>query len=145
MVGWVSDSGANTIDEPAHVMISTLDPSYRDDAGLEMVFHEASHLLIDTRTEGLSEAIGRANGDRMLPRRDLWHTVLFYTVGQVTRERLASAGEGGYRPYLYEQGLIDRGWAPYREPLETHWQAYLEGKIDLPTAAERLVQAIHAR
>jgi hypothetical protein len=28
---------------------------------------------------------------------------------------------------------------------ETHWQLYIDGKIDLGTAVERLVEAIHQR
>ncbi|HXV60593.1 MAG TPA: hypothetical protein VEK15_07865 [Vicinamibacteria bacterium] len=144
LVAWVSPSGANTIDLPAHVMISSVDPGYRDDAGLEMIFHESSHLLIGPRYGRVAEEIARANGDRMLPRRDLWHTILFYTAGQATKERLAETGTPGYVPYLYAQGLIERGWRVYREPLETHWQSYMDGTIDLATAADRLVGAIHA-
>jgi hypothetical protein len=143
VVGWVSRAGANTIDEPAHVMMSSVDDAYRGDAALEMVFHESSHLLIDASYGPVSEEIWRVNAGRMLPRRDLWHTVLFYTVGQATKERLAEAGQPGYVPYLYAQGLIERGWRPYREPLETHWQLYMDGEIELRTAVERMVEAIH--
>lgn len=144
VVAWVSPSGANTIDVPAHVMISSVDEGYRDDAGLEMIFHESSHLLIGPRYGRVAEEIARANGDRMLPRRDLWHAILFYTAGQATKERLADTGTRGYVPYLYAQGLIERGWRVYREPLETHWQSYMDGAVDLPTAADRLIGAIHA-
>lgn len=143
VVSWVSP-GANTIDEPAHVMISSRDEGYRDDAGLEMTFHESSHLLIDARYGKVAQEIARANGDRLLPRRDLWHAILFFTVGQVTKARLSTTGTRGYVPYLYAQGLIERGWSVYREPLETHWQSYIEGEIDLKTAADRLIEAIHA-
>lgn len=144
MTGWVSPSGANTTDVPAHVMISSLDPDYEAEAGLEMTFHEASHLIIDIDKGPVAEELWRANGDRMLPRRDLWHTILFYTVGRATEERLKATGAERYVPYLYAQGLIERGWRVYRETLERDWQAHMDGEIDLATAMDRMMASIHA-
>lgn len=144
LVTWTSPSGANTIAQPAHIMLSATNEGYRERAGLEMLFHEASHLLIGSNYGPVAKAIWRENEDRMLPRRNLWHALLFYTVGVTTRDLLSKVGDPGYEPYMYKQGLMESAWPFYREPLETHWQAYLDGQADLASAVSQMIEAIHS-
>lgn len=141
VVATVSWSGANSILRyPAggHLLIST---DYEGPAALEVVFHEASHLLMDGKDPvraALEQAAAEA-GVR-LPG-DLWHVVLFYTTGEAVRKILADGGEQDYKPMLY--GIFDRGaWVEYRKPLETAWQPYLEGKRPLEKSCAALIQAI---
>jgi hypothetical protein len=54
---------------------------------------------------------------------DLWHVVLFYIAGEVTRQELAKVGVE-YKPYLYAIGLFDRAWPRFRSPVETSVQPY---------------------
>ena len=51
--------------------------------------------------------------------------VIFYTAGEIVRQRL---GPG------YKQGLYSRGWQKLEVALRRHWQAWLDGAMDLPTA-----------
>jgi len=72
---------------------------------------------------------------------DLWHVVLFYTTGDTVRRVLADAGTPDYRPMVY--GIHERGaWTEFREPIETTWLPYVEGKRDLPRAAKALLETL---
>ena len=116
-----------------------LDRRNPDAAALfESVWHEATHLL-----EGLggvvrtaSQRAAEARGVELAPR-DLWHVVLFYTCGEVMRE----LGIGGpdYRPYAERNGLYQGRWAPPRDPIATHWSAYMRGEITMTEAIDRIV------
>ena len=44
-------------------------------------------------------------------------------------------------PYAVKNGLYERAWQGVPEILEADWKPYLEGKVDLPTAVRRLVDA----
>ncbi|HVH14069.1 MAG TPA: hypothetical protein VM759_13505, partial [Longimicrobium sp.] len=44
-------------------------------------------------------------------------------------------------PYMYSNGLFERGWGAYRAPLEQHWQAYFDGRSSLGDASASLLQA----
>jgi hypothetical protein len=138
--------GAYTSDDPLHVTISSADPRNAGESGFEILFHEASHGL----TRHVEEAIARECRARNKPiPRDLWHAVLFYTTGEVVRRMFAeqaakegSHAAGGYTPYAYREGLYARAWPRFQPLLETHWQAYLDGKIDFDRAIARIVNAL---
>jgi hypothetical protein len=142
VVETVDWSGANTIIRSptgGHTLIST---SNQGLTALEVVFHEASHLLMD-RGDPLQKALAEAAKEHgvALPR-DLWHLVLFYTTGETVRQALGQAGEPGYTPMLVEIFSRSKAWARYREALESTWPAYLDGKRTLSEAAGDLIQAL---
>jgi hypothetical protein len=146
VVTFASATGASTIVEPHHINISAADSSYRGDAALEMVFHEASHTIIGSKRDVIrrllsdSAAIGTSQ-----PPRDLGHVLLFYTTGRVTQQRLAETGTPGYEPYMYSEGVFDRAWPDLRAPVERHWQPYLEGKTPLVAALRAISAAVPRR
>ena len=139
IVETVNWSGANSIlRDPAggHLLIST---SYQGPAALEIVFHEASHLLMG-RGDPLRQALNSAAStvDYRLPG-DLWHVVLFYTTGEAVRRILDDREK--YTPIVYE--IFERGtWDEYRQALESTWKPYLEGKRDLSEAAASLIEVL---
>lgn len=141
VVETVNWSGANSIfRRPAggHLLISN---SYQGPAALEIVFHEASHLLMD-RNDPLRQALDSAAStvDFRLPG-DLWHVVLFYTTGETVRRILDDGGKPGYTPMVY--GIFDTGtWASYRKALESAWRPYVNGERDLPEAAAGLIEEL---
>jgi hypothetical protein len=45
-------------------------------------------------------------------------------------------------PYLYATGLFDRAWPQFRAPVETHVQAFIDGKITLEQMAANLAAAV---
>jgi hypothetical protein len=71
---------------------------------------------------------------------DFWHAMLFYTTGTAVKARLAETGIA-YEPYVYTQGLFERSWPWFREPLERWWQPYLDGRAPLTESLSRLVAA----
>jgi hypothetical protein len=100
---------------PDWIVISTSDPNNQGWAQAEIMFHETSHLLIHPVEQALYAA-GR-DLDAEVPG-VLWHLVLFYTAGDLTKQALAARGVE-YEPYLYKTGLFDRAWPMYRAAIET--------------------------
>jgi hypothetical protein len=142
IVETVNWSGANSAWSTAgdgHLLMST---SYQGNNALEIVFHEASHILMD-RSAPLRQALDSAPraADAQVPG-DLWHLVLFYTTGHTVRRVLEEAGQPGYATILSE--ILDRGgpWTPYREPLERTWRPYIDGERTLAEAAASLMAAL---
>ena len=141
VVAVVNWAGANSIlRQPVggHLLISH---ATEEAAALETVFHEASHLLMghDAPVRLALEGAAKTGGVELPD--DLWHVVLFYTTGESVRRVLADAGTPDYRPMVY--GIHDRGgWTELREPIETAWLPYVEGKRDLPRAAKALVETL---
>jgi hypothetical protein len=117
-----------------HITISSSDPSYRGYAGLEMVFHEASHEF----DSGLIEPVTRIAAEQKIAvPPQLWHAVLFYTAGEVTRRELNANGIdytlfGGVGLYdnLCGAGCL----AKIRE----HWTPHLDGTRSIPEALSGL-------
>jgi hypothetical protein len=128
--------GAFATDNPLHVMISSTDASYRGYRALEMVFHEASH--------GLSNLFGwigqSASAQKVNVPPQLWHAVLFYTAGELTRRELEARGIG-YRPYANAAFYTNMCGAGCRDKIAEHWTRHLDGKRSIPDALSALVAA----
>lgn len=143
VVETVDWSGANSIFRElggGHALISNAN---QGPAAFEVVFHEASHLLMG-RADPLRQALESAAGAAgyRLPG-DLWHVVLFYTTGEAVRRVLDEGGASAYTPMLY--AIFDRGtWVGYRKALESAWRPYVEGARALDAAAAGLVEALRA-
>ncbi|MDH3523412.1 MAG: hypothetical protein OES32_07470 [Acidobacteriota bacterium] len=141
VVETVSWRGANSVilyPAGGHILISS---SYEGQAALEIVFHEASHLLMD-RGDPVQRALAEAASALGMPRPDdLWHVVLFYTTGETVRRVLEEAGDPEYTPMIYS--IFERSsWVRYRDALEGTWPAYLKGERTLPEAAAELMAAV---
>ena len=109
----------------------------RDWTGVEVVFHEYSHILV----KPIQKALDKALGDRSRQHRDLWHVVQFYLTGSVMQEVLKARGID-YSPYLYSTGLFDRAWPQYRQTIETNWKPYVAGKVSLDEAIAGTVRTL---
>jgi len=141
VVETVNWAGANSILRgPAggHLLIST---EYQGPAALEVVFHEASHILMDVG-DPVRKALAKAARAAEFPLPDdLWHVVLFYTTGEAVRRTLDEGGERGYTPMLY--AMYDRGtWGNYRASLERSWRPYLDGQRTLHEASTGLIETL---
>lgn len=137
--GW--QFGAYTVGEGehAHTVVTSIEPGYQGFAALEMLMHEPSHAIVG---DGSKEAIGadlvRVSRElKIRPYANLWHAILFYTSGELTRRALAKRGVSNYHPVILD--MYQRGFAGYRKSLETHWQAYLDGKISREEAIKQIV------
>jgi hypothetical protein len=132
-----SQGAYTSINPRPHIVVASGDSSYDGWFGTEMLFHEASHGLIFDMRRAVDAAAKAANKDP----RDLWHVVLFYVAGEVTRQQLAKIGVD-YRPYLYATGLFDRAWPALREPVERHVRPFVDGQITLGQMAAELAKTL---
>jgi hypothetical protein len=133
--------GASAIGEPPYsgshaplITVSSEDRGYAGEPGLETIFHEASHLLVDRVQSSLEASAKRQR--RTLPR-GLWHLVLFYTAGHVAKERLGP----GYVPHAErpEHPIFEGPTAEILVVLVRAWQPYLDGRTTLDSAIDAVV------
>jgi hypothetical protein len=137
--GW--EFGAYTVGEGehAHAVVSSTDPGYQGFAALEMLMHEPSHAIVDGNSNAaIGSDLARASRELSIrPYANLWHAILFYTAGELTRRALARRGVSNYQPVIL--GMYERGFRGYRKSLETHWQAYLDGKVSREDAIRQIL------
>ncbi|HEU4931795.1 MAG TPA: hypothetical protein VFT48_06925 [Pyrinomonadaceae bacterium] len=137
--GW--EFGAYTVGEGkhAHVVVTSTEQGYQGFAALEMMMHEPSHAIVDGNSNAAIGAdLARASRElKIRPYSNLWHAILFYTSGELTRRALAKRGVSNYQPVIL--GMYERGYRGYRKSLETHWQAYLDGKISREAAIKQIL------
>ena len=126
---YASWAGAYTVLDPTHITISSGPVSQ---AVVESLFHEASHGMIQKISDALTAELDSQK--KLFQRRAFWHAVLFYTVGEVAQRHLDD-----YTMFGIKNGVLDRGWPGALPILQKDWKPYLDGKIDLATAAHRLV------
>ena len=132
--------GAYTVGEgeSAHVVITSTDKGNQGFAALELLMHEPSHAIVDATSAAIGSDLKRLSAETGLrPMANLWHAILFYTSGELTRRALARRGVGEYRPIILD--MYERGFRGYRQSLETHWQAYLDGKVSREAALRQIL------
>lgn len=131
-------AGGYTSYGPDHIRIGVGDDEGPERA-FELLLHESGHLVVDALSERIV-ATCAARG--LAPPRGLWHTVLFFTAGEVARRSPATADD--YVPYAVGHGLFEGRMAPEARALEAHWPAYVDGEITLDEALARVVDALAA-
>jgi hypothetical protein len=132
-----NSQGAYTSLRPTHITVSSGESNDQQWSGAEILFHEASHALIRPIIESI-DAAGKTSGKQT---GDLWHVVLFWTVGDLVREALEQR-KIAYSPYIYATGLFQRAWPQFEVPVEKEWAPYVAGKISLNEAVTKLVATI---
>jgi len=135
----VIPKGAYTSDGPPDwIVASSSDPDMQGWAQAETLFHETSHLMIHPVEQALYVA---ARDLHVPPPRALWHVVLFYTAGELTKQALARR-KVAYEPYLYKTGLFDRAWPMYRAAIEAVLPKFVSGKDTREEMAHALLRKI---
>ena len=135
--------GAYTTDANGfiHTTISSRDPNYQGFAALEMLLHEGSHAVVGPTTGTIGTFINNlAIEKRLLVPRQLWHAILFYTSGELTKRALRDRGVAEYVPYATKKGMYDRAFTGLRQPLESFWQSYLDGHLTRDQALTAIVE-----
>jgi len=138
---FAGEFGGYTVGEGdyAHTVVSSTHPLFQGFRALEMLMHEPSHAIAD---EAPTAAVGSdltrvAKELKVTPRRNLWHAILFYTSGELTRRALARRGVTDYKPVITLR--YDGPFRGLRQSLETHWQAHLDGKLSSEAAIRRIL------
>lgn len=129
-------------DQNVHTTICSIESDYQGFAALEMLFHEASHSMVGPRNGAVAQAIASECKAKNKPiPNGLWHAIIFYTVGELTKRNLREHGVNGYIPVGY-RGLYTRAWPNLQRPLELYWQPYLDGTVDFDKAISNLIGAL---
>jgi hypothetical protein len=128
---------------PGHITLSSSNAAGQDWAAVEIILHEASHLLFLPMVKLFAaELQAQGKNSRSGPietwNANVWHPALFYSTGEVVRQALQSRGVA-YVPYAYATGLFERSWGHFRAPIETHWKAFVDGTLARDEAIKRIV------
>jgi hypothetical protein len=132
---------AYTADGPpgtaGHTVIAALQAS-DPDVAFEIVFHEASHTVDD---EIMKHIDREAASQQVKAPRELWHALLFYTVGEIVKRERGKEKDPDYKPYADRAGVYDRGeWPKLHVALQRDWLPYLNGKSSFEDALHALVR-----
>jgi hypothetical protein len=140
VVGEIGPNSAVTHSAPpgyaAHTQASAGSPRNRGDAPLELLFHEAAHAApVESRIRAMIDEEGARQKLQADP--DLWHAMIMFTSGVLTRRELAASGHADYVPYAYRYNQLTPA---ERSAFERDWQPYLDGKIPMDQALHDLVR-----
>jgi hypothetical protein len=137
-LSWVGGpSGAYSTGPPRHIIMPSSDATYGGNAALELSFHEASHNWGLVLGSGIFQA-AKEQGVHVPPQ--LWHSVLFYTAGELTTRELRAHGVTDYVEYSTRANLYTpMCGAGCREKIVELWTPVLDGKRSIAEALSALV------
>ena len=131
---------------PLHVDISSDDPQNQGILALEVVFRESSHAIAEPASEEIASACHR---DTKPEPRGLWPALVFYTTMHVFRQAFPGTGAvGASTPNAaafvaaHNHYVAERGWQNYDALLALYWQPFLDGRWDMHSAIDQLVNAL---
>lgn len=131
VVSYANWAGAYTSLRPSRITVSSLDARNQQTAALEILFHEASHTLVENVGDTLIRDFA---AHRKTAPRDLWHALLFFTAGYYVHQICPD-----YVPYADHNDLWKHGFSSqFEDVLIADWQPRLEGKVTLEAALARL-------
>ena len=120
-----------------HTVVAVRSPANTGNAGVETIFHEASHTIDDQIARPFVEEAARQH----MPFPDgLDHAILFYTTGEIMRREFERGGTPDYVPYGDRFDVYKNGWQRFRAALERDWLPYLNGKAPFDAAVMALVR-----
>ena len=130
--------GAYTTSPPTHTTLGPDDPGYQGPASLEMLFHETSHAWGRKLQLAIVHA-EEAHNQKVPPQ--LWHAVLFYNAGELTR-RAYQANGIAYTEYALKKNIYnDLCGEGCRDRVAAAWDRHLSGTASMDEALDALVSA----
>lgn len=118
---YLTRSAGYTSLNPTLVTVSSWSTRNAGVAGIETVFHEAGHSLVQRMQDEIDAAASRLG--RKPAHADLWHALMFYTTGELVRRRLPTV-----EPYAIKYGMWEHDWPGLFEILERRWKPFLDGQ-----------------
>ena len=140
MVDYATFFGAYTTTDPyISAVISSTYPSHKGTQGIEVIFHEAAHGMIDS-VFLTQQTICK---DKNLEfDHNIWHTILFYSTGMFVKSELQKQNID-HEIYIYKNKLGDLNPAVKKtiDSVAINWQAYLENNTTLNEAMAKILNA----
>jgi hypothetical protein len=130
--------GAYETGPVTHVMISSVEPSFRGYAALEMLFHERSHAWDGVLARAIF-ASAKEQGVKV--QLQLPHAVLFYTAGELTARELKAHGID-YTHYADLNIYTTMCGSGCQDRIAVHWTPHLEGKRSMLESMSALVATL---
>ena len=136
-------SYSNNASAFVHIVMSSYDSGEHGLAELDVLFHEASHSIVGPSTGALGRAIVTASSriDRPYPEQ-FWHALIMYCPGSIAEHMFNTEAPSSYQMVWLRNGLFTRVWPRYYSALKTHWQPYMDGKVNLQSAIDACVHDI---
>ncbi len=134
---WAGAYSYNTLFN--HIVYSTASKANQGDLAAEVVFHEASHFLVDKVNEQIVLLL-KDNKDAKKCS-NVWHNIIFYTTGYVVEKQYKLQWKK-FEPY-YVQMKFEERIPEFKITLEAcnlFWNQYIEGKINLTDALKKITE-----
>jgi hypothetical protein len=128
-------NGAYTTGPPTLVTMGSTARGMQGLASLEMLFHESSHSSLSKLFQRVSAA---ASAQNVSVPPQLWHAVLFYTAGELTRRELDAHGIA-YTEYADAQLYKNLCGDGCRAKIVEHWTLRLDGRRSVADSLSALV------
>ncbi|MEM1134735.1 MAG: hypothetical protein AAGI07_02765 [Bacteroidota bacterium] len=127
--------------EPTHVVMNSANQMLAPKGNwIELLYHEASHHLISSRSGFIGGTIiDVANVMGKKPPRSLWHAYLFYFSGIITQQLLIDFGIEDYKIYM----LRNKVFTYYYPFLEQSLTLYMHHNITLHNATNSIITAYY--
>lgn len=121
-----------------HIVYSTVSKDNQGDLATEIVFHEASHFLVDKVYGQIALRI-KDNKDYKKCT-NLWHNLLFYTTGYVLIKEYKQQWKN-FDPYYVQMKFEERlpDFKVTIDGCKLYWNSYAEGKMTFEEAVKKLV------
>ena len=133
LTGYAWWTGAYTTTGPTRITMACDNDRHEGTLALEIVFHEASHALVDTVEARIEKAFTAKGASAP---KQLWHAVLFYATGEVVERHVS-----GHTSYAETHGLYTRGsFAPFHAAM----QATLADDVTRDQISDEALQSLVA-
>ncbi len=130
---------AYTTTEPyVNAVISSTDKRHQGTQGVEVIFHEISHAMIDSVFMAQQKLCTTKNKSFD---HNVWHSILFYSTGTFVKNALEKVGQK-HELYLYKNNLgsFNSKIKKTIDLISEHWQHYLDGKITMENALDYILE-----
>jgi hypothetical protein len=129
---------AYTTTEPyVSATISSTTKKHQGTQGIEVIFHEISHAMIDSVFMMQQKICTNRN---LAFDHNVWHSILFYSTGMFVKTALAKVGVN-HELYLLKNKITDFN-PEVKKTMNTitdYWQQYLDGKLSMQSAMEHIL------
>jgi hypothetical protein len=125
-----------------HIILDAGNKNNKKEAGIEVLFHEASHFMVDRVAASLETLV---KGKKINKDLNLWHNLIFYTTAKVL-DPIYKAEKRTFTPYYVSQGFEQR-FPDFKlsvEAFKLYWDPYIAGKSTQKEALEKIVDYLIA-